>query len=429
MTIEAPTKVHQVSTWHDFVRNYWERQPAVISGLPASIHLSEDEIFDLLLQSREPAQRAIQGGSVRVNIHVRNASVVWDRGSYLPDSTDQNLQGYLDRIENLVGGEPFYISINGIQALSWNLWRKTAAFLQGLYSTLEGIPGLGTELHLFVGRYPVTPFGIHVDDISTFKFVFRGSKSMLTWPPELADTLPVNQQNFDSAVGDAVTLTGDSRKPEDFLYWPSPYYHVGESASNISVSLSVGIKVKPLTMDELVAPVWSELGRSLAAIPFVDKIPFQDSSPLPEEIGMTAAAMARVTSGAPLQTRIASQWLRAQTGYGFRFLPKPSALGVALGPRHVLSGDPVALLKSLPDPSGADQTLVSTHGFSCIVPGAGWVQPLLSMISSQQSFSLQETAAVVGPDDFDAATSLLRQLIQWRAVFATDRPASGAQKA
>src|SRR5262249_19781349 len=98
------------------------------------------------------------------------------------------------------------------------------------------------EAVVFLRNHEATSFGVHRDEASVFLLPVEGCKRILAWPPgELeAGEVRFASLDYEAHRGRALVMEGE---PGDVLYWPSSHWHVGESVTPWSASISLGIRL------------------------------------------------------------------------------------------------------------------------------------------------------------------------------------------
>jgi len=223
--------------WSHFVTHCWGKIPFVIKKPFPQPLATTQEVF---LATRHAADEFRAGGSsVRIRFYMEDGFSVKPE-PYLPDSNDHSAEAYAARVTGKIDGRCFGLILNGFQAYDAELWRRVREFLRGLLTEISVQPMV--EGVLFFGNYDKTPRGIHKDPVDIFLFVIEGRKKMYLWPEEFfheGDHDARLDSDFAVLRRDAIVLEGE---PGDVIYWPSSYWHVGESVGGLSLSLSLALK-------------------------------------------------------------------------------------------------------------------------------------------------------------------------------------------
>jgi 50S ribosomal protein L16 3-hydroxylase len=225
--------------WDDFVARWWERRIVVFRGTGASPFTPADvfacaveagqrqlgEVYDLT------ARRAVQ-----FSIDGQQQTFV---EPWLPTADDRDLAGYAARVRRSLGRRRHALLIAGFHSHSFALWSRERALFAPLWRRI-GLPLTGAITTLFHGDYEATPAGVHKDRFATFLFALSGCKRMRFWPsrPWTEPVTTLTEYRAHLATSFAIDV-----EPGDILYWPSSYYHIGESAGGLATSVNVGIPI------------------------------------------------------------------------------------------------------------------------------------------------------------------------------------------
>src|SRR5262249_12557652 len=127
------------------------------------------------------------------------------------------------------------------RALPWETWSRLRRFLGHLYQRI-GIPAGFVDLVFFFGNYRNTPRGLHLDSADVFCFVVHCRKRIRIWGPAVLPNWRaqpyINRAEYARDLSRSICLEGEAG---DLLYWPSRFFHVGESISALSGSVSVAM--------------------------------------------------------------------------------------------------------------------------------------------------------------------------------------------
>lgn len=222
--------------------------PSVLHAIKPLLHPTD--AFAVAVVASEAHLAAAAAGEVK--LYVDDVQVTDRLAELLPRTSDSDAAGYERRLRRDAGATSFTLYVSAAQAYSPALFdagRRVLAAL-GRDATREW-----AEFELFVGRYGVTPAGIHVEDCSNLHFVIDGDKTMHIWPPDhwvpgSADGETVDRaassghreyylRHIDPAphVADARSLRG---RGGDVLCWSAGHWHVGQADGlTIAVNLAV----------------------------------------------------------------------------------------------------------------------------------------------------------------------------------------------
>ncbi|MEU6718916.1 cupin domain-containing protein [Nonomuraea sp. NPDC046802] len=220
--------------WDIFVDRFWDQRPVLYKNID-SVPFAEAEVFETaVLGSRPPHPLAVPGN---VQFLVRRRQQTRPR-DYLPELSDRTFDGYERRMAERLHGQRYALVVHRFHAFSHPLWTRAQRFYAGLWERV-GQPTHTAGSTMFHGSYEHSPVGVHQDRFATFMFCVRGSKRMRFWAERpwsdpvhtVLDYQPYLASSFVAEV-----------EPGDLLYWPSRYYHVGESAGDApATSVNVGI--------------------------------------------------------------------------------------------------------------------------------------------------------------------------------------------
>ncbi|MBA4823518.1 hypothetical protein H2241_21520 [Pantoea ananatis] len=216
-------------------------------GVITNIKEIYDEIFRVIACRKEISDEAL---NARVFI---NGGTRDDFGFLLsnkPPLKEENLEEWLKRITMQ---DSFCAVLNGING--WSDYIST--FVNNSFNIpwVEkfGIPSKGVDVYCFMGKYSITPFGIHLDKEHTFLYhLGPGNKKAWVWDPKKVDIKPLIKSdsfNLDETLQYANCII---LKPGDALFIPQNWYHVLE---NPTFSLTLGVAPYEMKKSELVTSV------------------------------------------------------------------------------------------------------------------------------------------------------------------------------
>jgi 50S ribosomal protein L16 3-hydroxylase len=312
--------------WSRFYQENWETRGAVIERPFAAPLAAPAETFDWLVTAGD----RFRAGDRRVSIEfcIEHAQQLADVGRYLPEHSDGSADGYAERVTKLVGGRKFGLVVDDFQAFDATLWLRVREFLRGLFEH-TGLPGETAKATIFLGNYDSTPFGLHRGRSGNFMYVVDGRKRMRTWPDaffrgkeDLTNRLDYQHYNDDSIVLDA--------DPGDVIYWPSDYWHIGESVDGqLSAAVSIALFMDHVASADLQSEargmVAQRLARNPPAKPFVvypSRIG-ESVGAIAEVVSRATAALREVSQDPGLDLRLHAAWLNHVTGSGFTTVPSP----------------------------------------------------------------------------------------------------------
>lgn len=155
-----------------------------------------------------------------------------------------------DWLKEITESSSFCLALNGINGLS----DKIDAFVRRAFNArwIEqiGMPSGGIDTYCFIGKYPITPFGIHTDREHTFLYhLGPGQKNAWLWYPndfERTQGAVRHQFKFDEVEHLAEKFV---LQPGDVLYIPAGHYHV---LANPEFSATLGIAPYDRTPRDLI---------------------------------------------------------------------------------------------------------------------------------------------------------------------------------
>ncbi|MFG3407055.1 JmjC domain-containing protein [Streptomyces sp. NPDC048142] len=226
--------IEKTFDWDTFTDRFWDRAPVLYKGVD-TVPFDEPEVFGAaVLGSRPPHPLAVPG-NLQFLVRRRQQTRPHD---YLPELHDGSFDGYERRMAGRLDGQRYALVVHRFHSFSHPLWDRAQRFYAGLWERV-GQPTHAAGSTMFHGSYEHSPVGVHQDRFATFMFCVRGAKRMRFWAERpwsdpvhtVLDYQPYLSSSFVAEV-----------EPGDLLYWPSRYYHVGESAGDApATSVNVGI--------------------------------------------------------------------------------------------------------------------------------------------------------------------------------------------
>jgi 50S ribosomal protein L16 3-hydroxylase len=328
--------------WDTFVRRYWNKRPVLYQGTSASPFELAD-VFDAAAGATRGYLKQSYATDSRSNLQFtidRQQQIFLE--PWLPREADGSLQAYEDRILGRLGSRKYALIVASLYSSGFRLWSKERAFFSELWRRV-GMPLSGAITTLFHGNYEHSPVGVHLDRFTTFLFALKGRKRMRFWPKKpwsapvstMLDYAPYLKESFVAEV-----------EPGDILYWPSSYYHVGESAGGeVATSVNVGI---PRTehptvyyVDDLLRGTIDELSLSeqewrntrlakVGASPLARGVLTRQgalSPELPRALQAAVGAFREVSRRRETLSHIQVTWLKRLTAGGFEPVPPAARKG------------------------------------------------------------------------------------------------------
>ena len=321
----------------EFAASLWERRVVRFraGAVPA---FTDGEVFAAALAAARVQERRSYPPEARPPVQfTRGRLQQLALGPWAPRRADRSIAGYESRMRRSLGAEKYALVVADLHAHSFSLWAREQAFLAELWRRL-GLPISGAITTLFHGNYEHTPVGVHRDRFGTFLCLLRGHKRMRFWADK-PWTEPVSSKLDYRAhlrTSFAVELA-----PGEALYWPSRYYHVGESVdAHPATSVNVGIPVAQhhtsYYLDDLALGAVDEHDlpeqaraatrlRARAASPLVQRALAQAVLParLPPPLTEAIAAYASLGEPAAARRHLRATWLRRVSATGLE--PAPAA--------------------------------------------------------------------------------------------------------
>lgn len=220
--------------WKHFAGNYWNRRPVLYKAV-AEPPFDVGEVFAATANACAPVPSGTMPSGVQLTVEREQQRVP---GGLLPAAFDRDFDGYQDRVTAALDGRRYALTINAFHSHEWRLWHRERRFYRRLWDHV-GIPSTSAITTMFHGTYEHSPVGVHKDRFATFMFGLKGDKRMRFWSrkPWTDDV---------SSVVDYAEYLPSSFvvevEPGDLLYWPSTYFHVGESGGGApATSVNVGV--------------------------------------------------------------------------------------------------------------------------------------------------------------------------------------------
>ena len=190
--------------------------------------------IDTIIRSRKD----ISDNRLNARIFINNGTRddFGNRVSSHPPKKEENIQNWLERI---TGAISFCAVINGLNGWSDRLADRINKNFNEEWVQRFGIPSQGIDVYTFMGKYTLTPFGIHNDQEHTFLYhLGPGIKKAWIWNPNKIDITPLvrdNSFNLEETLSHAYQIT---MNPGDALFIPQNWFHVLE---NPEFSVTLGI--------------------------------------------------------------------------------------------------------------------------------------------------------------------------------------------
>lgn len=381
--------------WKEFVDRYWGRRPAVIRQPFAHAIASPEDVFGAMVA----ATNRLRADTQDFVLTIDGVRVGADVERWLPRKKDRSLGRLTARMAGDLPGSSFAVFIRAFQLeLGWDFWLRVRHFLSGLYATV-GVPADRAEIDLFAGTYERSRHGIHLDSADVFLFVIEGRKRIRLWPGSVFPdgNYWYGRGEKDRRLSRSSVLDGE---PGDILYWPSSYWHVGESRGGPVSSLSLGLYRQDSLAATAARVFADEATRELGADNFIDSL---------------ASSVERLRAASPRALRaldrasgnLAQALLRRRmeqvTGYAFEHVPQPSA------PRRLRASSLYAADPAFPIVcrSVGDTAIVAANGRSTVLPRSKAVQQMIDSLNRGTPISLSHANGAARSDAREALRFLL----------------------
>ena len=388
----------------EFLREFWEKKSILLAGnqtlgLPK---FGEEELFRAVVAIVEDF---CKHGRQKVRFYVNGSEVDIFEEKYqaiLPKFDDGSFIRYNHRMIERSGFEDYALIIADWHQFDRSLWERILDFVQGL-TNIFGISRSRMDTQIFVGTYKVTPFGVHIDPTSAFHFPIIGRKIMRFWESSFTAKTPALQraQNYEAFLEDSVLIQAN---PGEVIYWPSDYWHVGESDGDFSVTWGLGYwmgdNVRKLAIEKAMK-VFEEMKTDPVIIQ-----PHQlaHAAETMCRINEVMADLVRAVSNDRFRQLMVQSWFEHYSAYGFLRVP-PLLEEIKIDDRILIRKKPVfqvlhaSIEKSL--------VCIASAGRSCVLPKCPAVQMVIDRLNEGCSLS---PAEMFGDND---APSEVIQLINF----------------
>jgi hypothetical protein len=417
--------------WDRFVVRWWERRVVVLRA-PCEMPFPLSDVFACAVEAGRRQLDATYDVAARratqFSIEERQEAFV---EPWLPFTSDGDFAGYAARLAPALGGRRYALVISGFHGNSFAVWSRARAWFAPLWRRI-GLPSTGAITTLFHGDYESTPVGVHKDRFATFMFVLSGRKRMRFWPARPWDEPVSTITQYDAHLGSSFAVDVGQG---DFLYWPSSYYHVGESSGGLATSVNVGVPIDEheaaYVTNALLLGVAEDadlpdaarrraMARFGRARPLVRGVLTGDghlSATLPAALRGAVTQLQRLAAAREMAEQVRASWLSRESAAGFEPSP-PAARRVQLRDGDRLRNDresPVLIAPAREDRGHRDGWLCAANGHVMRVVGHPAVPALGRALATGQAHLV---ADLVRPFGARAAAirALLQQLVAVRAL-------------
>ncbi|WP_282702772.1 cupin domain-containing protein [Streptomyces sp. CC219B] len=417
-----PAVVRGPLDWDEFAALYWDRRPVLIKAVrPAPYELGE--VFAAATLATRPPSPHLMPSNARFAVGRFQQSVP---AGWFPRAEDGTFGGYRLRLDDELAAfsaeRRYALTVHAFHAFHSAQWERQRAFFEPLWER-TGLPLSGIITTLFHGNYEHTPVGVHKDRFATFMFALEGRKRMRFWP-ERPWTDPVTTV-LDYQPYLASSFTAEP-EPGDLLYWPSDYYHVGESVDGEpATSVNIGVPreghravydvddlLLGLPTDPTAAPDVGLMRLPAATAPLSVPVPSADGT-LPEALEQTLRAFQEYRDPERIQERVTAAALRNLTAAGLSPAPPPEAPRPLTDPTVVR-----ARARVLHAPAGGVHLCAANGHVTGTALSPRHLEPLLHGLAGTEPAPLPvgELLAALPPAAVAEARHLLEVLESFRAL-------------
>jgi len=403
--VQATPESDEAWFWALLAERYWERAAFTVAGCPLRLAVSGDELLRALR-----ASMAHEGGErlARVSVSIDGRTVMRDSADFLPYSGDATLEAWLDRVDGQNRGSDWTVSGTGLHAVSAPFWDHGRYLARRVTEAVGARPPGRVDVDTFIGRYSSTNVGVHADGANNLGFTLRGTKQLLTWPPD-AD-VPRRTSNYASARPSADVLVG---QPGNVTYFPAPQLHVGESPDEVTVSVNVAffVHADPVArvLDVVSAAVREAAGDVMYPAP---------GEALPNELERILDSVVAVAASESTREYLTTSWLREVTSFGLAVARPTEVVSRLPSPDQSfrIAKDTLLMHIALPE-----RRVFAANGHIGQLPPVPGVDVALDLLAAGRVANSRELAAAMDAShsDKDAETivrALLYRLATWGAL-------------
>ncbi|MGC0417154.1 JmjC domain-containing protein [Embleya sp. AB8] len=409
--------------WDEFTARYWDRRPVLIKAVrPAPFELRE--VFATTTLATRPPGSYLMPPNAQFAVGRFQQS---EPANWFPRAEDGTFDGYRRRLDAELAAfaqeRRYALVVHAFHAFHAGQWERQRAFFEPLWERV-GLPLSGAITTLFHGNYDHTPVGVHKDRFATFLFALEGRKRMRFWRAR-PWTEPVTTV-LDYQPYLATSFTAEP-EPGDLLYWPSDYYHVGESIDGgAATSVNVGVPreahraiydVDDLllgkTPDTMVDPDAGLVRLPAATAPLsVPEPPTDGALPaLPEALEQTLRVFQEYRDPDRMREQLASLSLRNWSASGLCPVPPPET------PRPLDDDTAVrARARVLYEPVGEALLCAANGHVLHTALTRRQLEPLLRRLADRKPVSVGKLLAGLPPATHEEARRLLATLESFRAL-------------
>jgi Cupin superfamily protein len=250
-----------MSLFWDRVKSHWASKPFVVRG-GSPLIISPSIAVDAWIQAASGHDST--GNDIRFFVGSEYKS---DFQEYKPNFKFESFASYFSNLSDKHGINEFGLILANAHSYSPSIYSVLIAFLFELYRNV-GTPVGGSDCNIFSMTHRTSMLGVHKDAQDVITIGVEGKRRFLLWPLNYFNSrMRAHFGEFDVAIANC-GLNEEDRKNAltldieagDIAYWPSGWWHVGESSNCFGTTLSVGINRKESTTN-LLKQCWEEVRR------------------------------------------------------------------------------------------------------------------------------------------------------------------------
>ena len=362
--------------WSDFVEQYWEKSSVVLAGDETNAFptISPEELFPAVTACVESF---LAGDDQKVRFYVDGDQIDvigGGHGDLLPKLSDGSFEEYHYRMVNQYGFRDYALVMADWHQFSHPLWHRIVHTVDAL-ARYAGISASRMDTQIFLGTYGKTPFGVHVDDASAFHFPIIGTKRMRFWKDSFVKQTPAlrHARQYEQFLSESVV---NEASPGEIIYWPSNYWHVGESHGDFAVTWRFAYWIADALRRRVMVNA-TQLFEKLHATPLISMSPTPVRSDRIAGVEELLRDVAIVAQSRELRRRVVASWLEQCSAFGFLRVPAPE-------PQDT-NGDGLRLrtpFRLYAARADENYLCVSAAGASCFVPNNTETTRLIDALNS-----------------------------------------------
>jgi 50S ribosomal protein L16 3-hydroxylase len=404
--------------WSRFRAEHWEKRGTVLRQPFAQPLAMPDETFDGLVTASDRYRAG--DPDIVLKFCIDHTMQLVDIGRYLPERADGTAEGYAERVTRMIDGRRFGLIVEEFQVFDAAFWLRLREFLCGLYEH-TGLPRESSKATVFFGNYEHTPWGLHRGNSGNFQLIVDGPKRVRAWPDAFfrGKEDMTHRLDYERYNGDSIVLEGE---PGDIIYWPSDYWHVGESVNGaLSCAISVAMFIDQHSAGMVTGysrgMVERRLARADRASPIDVRPARMGESPaaLDDVVRRSIAALRDVSDDASLELRLRVAWLNHVTGFGFTSAPAPLPTQRLADDATVraLAEYPIVWLRG-----DNDLLICSANGHAFSVTASPRILALLERLNTGAPHRVHDLVeehagtAVAGGVEFESSPESIRALLE-----------------